>query len=50
MQLIDFTKRYWLGITLLMLSAILTLSLWPVAELPKVPGTDKSLTLLPTVL
>ena len=42
MRLDKFIKRYWLMITLLILTAIVTLSLWPVAQLPKVPGTDKS--------
>ena len=42
MKTIDFIKCYWLVITLFILIAILTLSLWPVAQLPKVPGTDKS--------
>jgi VanZ family protein len=42
MKIIDFIRCYWLVITLFILIAILTLSLWPVAQLPKVPGTDKS--------
>lgn len=35
-------KQYWFSITLVLLTAIATLSLWPVAHLPQVPGTDKS--------
>lgn len=33
---------YWLPITLVILSAITILSLFPVAHLPSVPGTDKT--------
>jgi len=35
-------QHYWWQITLLLLVAIATLSLWPVAHLPEVPGTDKA--------
>lgn len=42
MRLVDFIKYYWLAITLFVLVAITALSLWPAAQLPKVPGTDKS--------
>lgn len=40
--MINIIKRYWLAITLFSLAAIATLSLWPVASLPKVPGSDKT--------
>ncbi|MCG8632229.1 MAG: VanZ family protein [Desulfobacterales bacterium] len=39
---IRFIKHYWIGITLGILTAITALSLWPVDELPPVPGTDKT--------
>jgi VanZ family protein len=42
MRLIDFIKHYWLLITLFILITITALSLWPVTQLPIVPGTDKS--------
>lgn len=42
MSLINFIKRHWLVITLCIMTTIAILSLWPIAELPKVPGTDKS--------
>ncbi len=35
-------QYYWLSLTLLLLTAITTLSLWPVSQLPNVPGTDKT--------
>ncbi|PCH94912.1 MAG: hypothetical protein COB83_10200 [Gammaproteobacteria bacterium] len=35
-------KKYWFHITLILLISIATLSLWPVAYLPNVPGTDKT--------
>ena len=35
-------KQYWLSITVILLTIITTLSLWPVAHLPQVPGTDKT--------
>lgn len=40
--IINLIREYWLSITLLLLTAIATLSLWPVAQLPDVPGTDKT--------
>ncbi|MBL4822147.1 MAG: VanZ family protein [Colwellia sp.] len=40
--MIIFINKYWLCITLLLLTTIATLSLWPVAHLPSVPGTDKT--------
>jgi len=41
-SLINFTKHYWLYITVLLLTAIATLSLWPAEHLPQVPGSDKT--------
>ena len=35
-------QKYWLYITVLLLVSIATLSLWPAAHLPNVPGTDKT--------
>ncbi len=35
-------QKYWLNITLILLASIATLSLWPAAYLPVVPGTDKT--------
>ena len=35
-------KRYWLFLTLLLLFSITLLSLWPLAQLPEVPGGDKT--------
>lgn len=35
-------KKYWFHITLILLISIATLSLWPAAYLPNVPGTDKT--------
>lgn len=40
--LINFISRFYLALTLLILTMISLLSLWPVAELPTVPGTDKT--------
>jgi len=40
--MILFIQKYWLHITLLLLISIATLSLWPAAKLPDVPGTDKT--------
>lgn len=37
-----FIKNNWLVLTLVLLVAITALSLWPVASLPDVPGTDKT--------
>jgi hypothetical protein len=42
MQLIiNLVKQYWLALTLLTLTAITALSLWPLSTLPSVPGSDK---------
>jgi len=40
--LITLVKDQWLIITILLLTAIASLSLWPVANLPQVPGSDKT--------
>lgn len=40
--MICLIQKYWLHITLILLSSIATLSLWPAAHLPNVPGTDKT--------
>jgi len=40
--MINLIKKYWLIITIFILTAIATLSLWPVAHLPEVPGSDKT--------
>ena len=40
--MIFLIQKYWLHITLILLVSIATLSLWPVAHLPSVPGTDKT--------
>lgn len=39
---LQIVKKYWLIITGLILVAITVLSLWPLATLPSVPGTDKT--------
>lgn len=40
--MISLIQKYWLPLTLMLLTSIATLSLWPVAQLPSVPGTDKT--------
>jgi len=40
--MINLITRYWLSLTIFTLIAIATLSLWPAADLPNVPGTDKT--------
>jgi len=40
--MIFLIRKYWLHITLILLASIATLSLWPIAHLPIVPGTDKT--------
>ena len=40
--MIYLIQKHWLQITLLILVSIATLSLWPAAYLPNVPGTDKT--------
>lgn len=41
-MLITLVKDHWLIITLLLLTAIASLSLWPATNLPQVPGSDKT--------
>lgn len=41
-NIISLIRTHWLVISLLTLSVITSLSLWPADQLPKVPGTDKS--------
>jgi len=40
--LINLLNKYWLIITVFLLTAIATLSLWPAEHLPQVPGSDKT--------
>jgi VanZ family protein len=40
--IITLIKQYWLIITVFLLTAIATLSLWPAEHLPQVPGSDKT--------
>ena len=40
--MIYLIQKYWLYITVIIAVSISTLSLWPVAHLPSVPGTDKT--------
>lgn len=56
-RILNLIKAYWVALTVVILVAITVLSLTPVAELPEVPGTDKShhfiayaLLMLPTAL
>ena len=42
MLIIHLIQKNWLHITILLLVSIATLSLWPAAYLPEVPGTDKT--------
>ncbi len=56
-KLLEFAKSYWIAITLMTLSAVTVLSLWPLSQLPPVPGSDKThhviayaLLMLPTAL
>lgn len=41
-SLLIIIQRYWHVISVLILVTITTLSLWPVASLPTVPGNDKT--------
>jgi VanZ family protein len=41
-KIIHFIQHHWFSFTLLLLTAITTLSLWPADQLPNVPGTDKT--------
>jgi hypothetical protein len=40
--IITLIKKYWFIITVFLLTAIATLSLWPAEHLPQVPGSDKT--------
>ncbi len=40
--MIYLIQKYWIQITVILLISITTLSLWPAAYLPSVPGTDKT--------
>ncbi len=40
--LLTFIRTYWIAITLITLTAITALSLWPLEKLPSVPGSDKT--------
>jgi len=40
--MIHLIQKYWLHLTFTLLVSIATLSLWPAAHLPIVPGTDKT--------
>lgn len=41
-RIVELIERYWLILTVLVLVAITILSLWPLAFLPPVPGSDKT--------
>ncbi len=40
--LLVYIKNHWISLTLFSLTAITTLSLWPLENLPSVPGNDKT--------
>lgn len=40
--MISLIHKHWFYITIIVAVSIATLSLWPVAQLPSVPGTDKT--------
>ncbi|MEM9508671.1 MAG: VanZ family protein [Cyanobacteria bacterium P01_E01_bin.35] len=40
--LLNLIRKYWISTTLFILTIITVLSLWPLANLPPVPGTDKT--------
>lgn len=40
-RLLTLIKAKWLALTVIFLAAITALSLWPLDELPSLPGTDK---------
>ncbi len=55
--LLTLIRKYWISITLFILTVITVLSLWPLEELPPVPGSDKThhfiayaMLMLPTAL
>ncbi|MGF1589268.1 MAG: VanZ family protein [Pleurocapsa sp.] len=41
-ELLALIKKYWIFTTLFILTIITVLSLWPLASLPPLPGTDKA--------
>jgi len=41
-RLLNIIKAYWRILSLAILAAITFLSLWPLEQLPSVPGTDKT--------
>ena len=41
-KFVEAIKTHWLTWTLIILTAITIGSLWPIDELPKLPGTDKT--------
>ena len=41
-RFLTLIKTYWIAFTLFILAVITILSLWPIDELPSVPGTDKN--------
>ncbi len=42
LKIVDLIKKYWVFLSIAILIAITFLSLWPLQELPSVPGTDKT--------
>ena len=40
--MIHLIQKHWIHLTIIILVSIATLSLWPAAHLPIVPGTDKT--------
>ena len=42
LKLINFVTQQWIVLTLSILFSITLLSLWPMDELPEVPGSDKT--------
>ncbi len=40
--MVNLIKHYWIFITVMLLTAIAFLSLWPAEHLPKVAGSDKT--------
>ena len=40
--LLTYIKNYWIAFTLFTLAVITSLSLWPLENLPSVPGSDKT--------
>ena len=41
-RLLTLSRKYWISITLFILTVITVLSLYPLPELPPVPGSDKT--------